>query len=540
MILTGPVYVPPPSPAKASQPVPGPAAPSPRPAFPLLPVLGVFLCLLIPAVWFLASQGPRQPSLTVAGATAASSAVPLAHAPSSAGGLPASGQLPAGPGPDQMAARGPVADAAPGSTPALPPLEPSPEALRLAQRPPEQRVLPERYTPPADRSGENPFPAMEIRSLGYRPAPTIEGSRSEVPPASAKVPVPAKPAAAEPARAATAEPVTPARPAVVEPATVAAVEPVKPARPAVVEPVTVGAVEPVKPARPAVVEPVTVGAVEPVKPARPAVVEPVTVAAVEPVKPARPAAVEPGKTVPASSVGAGPSGSSEIPDVPVRHRGSRTLLGLRKVLQADGWTVSWTGLRQGVTCRSPAGDSLEIIPGRRAARYAGRPIALSCRPVLTRDGQLFVPEDLLNRVLGGRLTVIDRGGASRAGVIRLAAASAVIPPRELSGVPVLRRHGQVLIALRPVLEADGWAVRWEGMKAGAVCRKGETQTLTAIPGRSRLAWNGGVLRGRPPPVVHRQRLFVSVRTLETVLRVRITLPDGDRLPHEARIRLAAL
>ncbi|NLI79797.1 MAG: hypothetical protein GX442_25555 [Candidatus Riflebacteria bacterium] len=322
---------------------------------------------------------------------------------------------------------------------------------------------------------------------------------------------------------------TPAKPATVEPPKEVPAEPAKQAKPAAVEPVKVAVAEPVTPARPAVVEPNKVVPAKPAKPVQPAAVAPVQVAAAEPVKP-----------VPAFSVGAGYADSSEVQGVPVRRRGSRTYLGLRKILQADGWKVSWTGMRQGVTCQSPTGETLEIVPGRKQARFAGKRVVLSSRPVLTLGGQLFVPVDLLNRVLGGRLTVVDGGVTSGAVVIRLAAAPAAVPPRELSGVPVIRRHGRVLIGLRPVLEADGWSVRWKGMDAGAVCSKGESQSLTAIPGRGRLVWNGAPLRGRPPPMLHRQRLFVPVRTLETVLNVRITLLDGDRLPHEARIRLASL
>ena len=241
------------------------------------------------------------------------------------------------------------------------------------------------------------------------------------------------------------------------------------------------------------------------------------------------------KTQPAAAV---VSLDQEISSVPSRKKRSRVLVGLRSVLKADGWNITWVNLEKGVSCRNDAGSSLIIIPGNKRALLNGKPVFSPVRPIVTKDGQLFVPIELLNKILDGRLSIVGGRSSSKELKIRLASRTPVTTPRDLPGIAAIRRKGHLMISLRQVLEADGWKVTWEGRKMGAICRKGETQVFVVVPGKTRSQLNGKTIKNKRAPVLYRGKFLVATDTLEKVLKCRIALLGLNKRSHEAEIRIS--
>ncbi|MBF0501188.1 MAG: hypothetical protein HQM09_13705 [Candidatus Riflebacteria bacterium] len=241
--------------------------------------------------------------------------------------------------------------------------------------------------------------------------------------------------------------------------------------------------------------------------------------------------------------------NQDISGVPSLKRHSRLLMGLRPVLQADGWKITWVSRKKGVSCRNDAGSSLIIIPGNKRAILNGKPLYSSEKPLVTKNGQLFVSIELLNDILDGRLSIVG-GRSSRELKVRLAATKTnagtdmqaskniLSATRELSGITAVRRKGHLMISLRQVLEADGWTITWKDMKMGAMCNKGDSRVFAVAPGKIKSKLNDTTIRNRRTPIIHRKRLLVAATTLEKVLECRITLLSFSRKSHEAEIRLS--
>jgi hypothetical protein len=215
------------------------------------------------------------------------------------------------------------------------------------------------------------------------------------------------------------------------------------------------------------------------------------------------------------------TGLANVIDIPSLRKKSRMLVGLRSVLQADGWKITWINSRKGVVCRRDSGDILNVIPGSRRASFNGRAVFAPVSATIGRGGQMFVPLEFLNTILAGRLSMVEEKTSGEV-KIRLAVRSGggAIPTRmvadepsaqgslDLSGVPTIRRGGEVLVSLRPVLEADGWSVHWEGSKRGVLCRKGRAE-LRIYAGQAEIRLNNQVLPESTPPVLFRGTLYVA-------------------------------
>ncbi len=218
--------------------------------------------------------------------------------------------------------------------------------------------------------------------------------------------------------------------------------------------------------------------------------------------------------------------------IPVLARAGGVLLGLRSVLEPAGWSLTWVDRQTGVRGIGPGGRTLTLVPGRRQATLAGKTIRLPMAPVLSAEGRLFVPLDLLEQIMPGRVALIRDPAAPQGWVVSLDPSAAIPPSREpavppafapappVSGAPrspAFIHQGKPMVELRPVLEADGWSVHWGGPRGGAVCRKGPGQLLIVVPGNPFVRWNGTTLESCPPPMQRRGKLFVSADVLATVL-----------------------
>ncbi|MFZ2955553.1 MAG: stalk domain-containing protein [Candidatus Ozemobacteraceae bacterium] len=240
----------------------------------------------------------------------------------------------------------------------------------------------------------------------------------------------------------------------------------------------------------------------------------------------------------------------DISGVPSIKKYSRVLMGLRPILQADGWKITWIDRKNGVSCKNDAGNSLIIIPGNKRALFNGTAVYSPVKPIVAKNGQLFVPIEFLNKILDGRLSIVGGRSSSNERIIRLASTASKSNPGihvtkipmslggELSRVAAVRRKGHLMISLRQVLEAAGWTVTWEGWKKGAMCRKGDTQVFVVIPGKTRSKLNNATVRNKRTPIIYHERLLVAKRTLEKVLNCRIALLDLNRKSHEANIRIS--
>ncbi len=224
-------------------------------------------------------------------------------------------------------------------------------------------------------------------------------------------------------------------------------------------------------------------------------------------------------------------------------------MGLRRVLQADGWEITWVNRKKGVACKSETGSSLVIIPGKRRALFNGKAVYSPVRPIISGDGQLMVPIELLNKILGGRLSIISEDFSPNELKIRLASAekkdgsalqSIQTSPKaskDLSGILAIRRRGHVLVSLRQVLEADGWKVSWEGMEKGAFCSKGDGLRYVVIPGKLKSKWNNEPIRNRRTPILYQERLMIAIGTLKKVCQGRISLLSFNKKSRQAKIKL---
>ncbi len=409
----------------------------------------------------------------------------------------------------------------PASPASQPPAEPTSRPILVSKQPSEPQGLPTKISFFDDRSGENPVPQPETKPIVLAAAASGGGAQGGV----GNVPTGGE----------TAAPVGEAASGEIPPPEVKTqgTSPASAPQVAVAEPVQ---------AKPEAGEP---------PPASPTPGE-------KPLPPAEPAVVS--TPAPDGIVAATPSpvpteivlgSSAEIEGIPALRKRSRTLLGLRQVLQANGWKVEWISMRKGVRCRNGKDESLIVVPGRRRAILSGKALKSPVPPILTRGGQMFVPVEFLEKILDGRLSVVEGVGPSNTVKIRLATKpKAGVPSepqataysstaREFKGIPVIRTRGRLLVGLRQVLEADGWTVKWEGMKKGAVCRKGDGPVLVVVPGKTGFVWNSTPIRSKPASFLHGKRLFVSPVTLEKVLKARFELLHRDRKSREATIRLTS-
>ncbi len=86
----------------------------------------------------------------------------------------------------------------------------------------------------------------------------------------------------------------------------------------------------------------------------------------------------------------------------VRSAGSAAgpaMVEVRRVLEADGWSVLWAGPRHGAVCRKGPGRLLIVVPGDPIVRWNGASLS-SDPPPVWRRGKMFLPATVLEAVLG--------------------------------------------------------------------------------------------------------------------------------------------
>lgn len=95
-------------------------------------------------------------------------------------------------------------------------------------------------------------------------------------------------------------------------------------------------------------------------------------------------------TTPATT-GASSPAPVEITGLPILDVNGKTLIGLRAVLEADGWLVDWSNATGEARCKKDGQQSISVKPGLRSVQVGASSKALDVVPVMRNDHILVSP-----------------------------------------------------------------------------------------------------------------------------------------------------
>ena len=81
----------------------------------------------------------------------------------------------------------------------------------------------------------------------------------------------------------------------------------------------------------------------------------------------------------------------EIASLPISEVNGKTLIGLRAVLEADGWFVDWSNTTGEATCEKDGQQSVKLKPGAKTAQVGSSSKALDVVPIMRNDHVLVSP-----------------------------------------------------------------------------------------------------------------------------------------------------
>jgi len=98
-----------------------------------------------------------------------------------------------------------------------------------------------------------------------------------------------------------------------------------------------------------------------------------------------------------------PPSSVEIPGLPITKVNGKTLIGMRAVLEADGWLVDWSNATGEAKCEKDGQQSVSLKPGVNTVQVGSSSKTLDVVPVM-RNNRVLVSPVWLKEVTNNRLS----------------------------------------------------------------------------------------------------------------------------------------
>lgn len=90
-----------------------------------------------------------------------------------------------------------------------------------------------------------------------------------------------------------------------------------------------------------------------------------------------------------------PPASVEITGLPVSEVHGKTLIGIRAVLEADGWLVDWSNATGEASCEKDGQQRVSLTPGNKVVKVGSSSKTLDVVPVMRNERVLVSPEWLM-------------------------------------------------------------------------------------------------------------------------------------------------